>query len=165
MDDVARPEDPTSNDEPRMLREWLSFYRGMIAWKSRGLSRDQLIASAVPPSHLSLLGLVRHLSEMERAYLRNGVGGASLPLIYCTEQEPDGDFDGVRDADPDAVFATWREECARADDAIDAAPSPDTRGQSARSLRWYLVKVIGEYARHTGHADLIRERIDGVTGD
>jgi len=145
-------------DERSELRGWLARHRALIAAKCAGLTADQLARMAAPPSRLSLLGLVRHLSEMERAYLRNGVGREGLPLIYCTDAAPDGDFDGAGEADPDEAFAVWREECRLADAALDAAPSPE-------AVRSRLLKVITEYARHAGHADLLRERIDGMVGD
>jgi Protein of unknown function (DUF664) len=149
-------------DERAQLREWLALYREKIAEKCAGLTGEQLARMSVAPSRLSLLGLVRHLTEMERAFLRNGVGRAGLPLVYCSDEDPDADFEGVAGADPDAVFATWREECRLADEAIEAVSSLD---EGEWSLRWCLVKVATEYARHTGHADLLRERIDGVVGD
>jgi hypothetical protein len=145
------------------LREWLVLYREKIAEKCAGLTAEQLARMSAPPSRLSLLGLVRHLTEMERAFLRNGVGGAGLPFVYCTDEDPDADFEGAAGADPDEVLAAWREECRLADEAIEAAPSLDAGAW--RSLRWCLLKVATEYARHTGHADLLRERIDGVVGD
>ena len=150
-------------DERDQLREWLVHYREKIAEKCTGLSGEQLAQMSVPPSALSLLGLVRHLTEMERGFLRIAVGGATLPPLYCTAEDPDADFEGVDGAGADLVLATWREECRLADEAIAAAPSLDAGAR--RSLRWCLVKVATEYARHTGHADLLRERIDGVVGD
>jgi hypothetical protein len=150
-------------DDRDQLRDWLVLYRGKIAEKCAGLSGEQLARMSVPPSGLSLLGLVRHLTEMERAWLRNAVDGAGLPPVYCTDEEPDADFGGVDAADADQVLATWREECRLADEAIAAAPSLDAGARPP--LRWCLVKVATEYARHTGHADLLRERIDGVVGD
>lgn len=164
--ELPRPAEPASGDEREMLRQWLAFYRGMVAWKCSGLSPRQLAEMAVPPSRLSLLGLVRHLSEMERAYLRNGIGGAGLPFLYCSDEDPDGDFERAGEVDPAAAFRTWQEECAQADKAIDEAPSLDLpAGAGERPVRRQLMKVITEYARHTGHADLLRERIDGATGD
>jgi hypothetical protein len=150
-------------DERGQLREWLVLYREKIAEKCAGLAGEQLARKSVPPSGLSLLGLVRHLTEMERAYLRNGLGGAALPPVYCTDTDPDADFEGVDGADADRALAAWREECRLADEAIAAAPSLDAGAR--RPLRWCLVKLATEYARHTGHADLLRERIDGVVGD
>jgi hypothetical protein len=149
--------------ERDQLREWLVLYREKIAEKCAGLTGEQLAEMSVPPSSLSLLGVVRHLTEMERSFLRNGVGGAALPPVYCTDEDPDADFEGVDAAGAGEVLARWREECRLADEVIAAAASLDAG--EWRPLRWCLVKVATEYARHTGHADLLRERIDGAVGD
>src|SRR5215472_16025780 len=102
-------------DERDQLREWLVDYREKIAVKCAGLSGEQLARMSVPPSRLSLLGLVRHLTEMERGFLRIAVGGATLRPLYCTAEAPDADFEGVDGAGADLVLATWREECRLAD--------------------------------------------------
>jgi hypothetical protein len=120
---------------------------------------------SVPPSRLSLLGLVRHMTEMERSYIRNCVGGEHLRYRYCTDDDPDGDFEGVAAADPAADLAEWRETQARSDVAIATMGDADAICPDGRTLRWYVLKVIGEYSRHNGHADLLRETIDGATGE
>jgi uncharacterized damage-inducible protein DinB len=116
---------------------------------------------------MSLLGLVRHLAEVERNWFRRGIAGEDAPPIYYSEEDPDGEF-SVDGADPDEAFLTWQRECDAAD-AIAAAHSLDdidTRpGEEGDSLRWILVHMVEEYSRHNGHADLLRERIDGATGE
>ena len=163
---TVRTDPPRAGGERALLTGWLDFYRATIEMKCEGLDRRQLAEAAVAPSHFSLLGLVRHLSEMERGYFRNGIGGENLPLIYCSDKDPDGDFLLAASADPDEAFTVWREERKRANQVIARSELSDAPAAGSRhSVRWALVKVIGEYARHTGHADLLRERIDGATGD
>jgi uncharacterized damage-inducible protein DinB len=151
-----------------MLESWLDFHRATLLWKADGLDDDQLRLRSVPPSSLTLLGLVRHMAEVERWWFRRIIAGQDLPDIYCTEEMPDGDFDLVDDADPEADRATFLAEVEAAR-ASAAARSLDVTGIHPRhgevSLRWVMVHMIEEYARHNGHADLLRELIDGATGD
>jgi len=167
---IERAEPPLTANERDMLDGWLDYHRATLAWKCEGLSDDQLRERAVPPSSLSLVGLVRHMAEVERAWFRRRVGGADLPWVYCTEARPDADFDDVADADVAEAFATWRQECERARAAEAAVPSLDDTFEakdkgSTYSLRWIVSHMVEEYARHNGHADLLRERIDGARGD
>src|SRR5699024_5826900 len=117
---------------------------------------------------LSLLGLVRHMAEVERSWFRRGFAGEDAPPLYYTEEDRDGDFNNVDGADPEEALATWKAECDRAREIAAAAPSLDdltTKTKDQISLRWIMVHMIEEYARHNGHADFLRERIDGVVGD
>jgi uncharacterized damage-inducible protein DinB len=155
-----------------MLVAWLEFHRETLAVKCEGLTPDQLRERSVPPSSLSLLGLVRHMAEVERGWFRNVLDGQELPGRYFSEDNPDGEFDDVDTADPDEAFASWRVECAIARDIVAKAVSLEDTGTRIRngqeqvySLRWILIHMIEEYARHNGHADLLRERIDGATGE
>jgi len=154
--------------ERDMLDGWLEYHRATLARKCDGLADDQLRERAVPPSSLSLLGLVRHMAEVERAWFGRRVGGSDLPFLYCTAASPDGDFDDVADANVAQALATWQRECERARAVVAAVPSLDDtfagKG-STYSLRWIVSHMVEEYARHNGHADLLRERIDGATGD
>ncbi len=159
---------PPIASEREMLVAFLDFHRATFRMKCDGLSAEQLRLRSVPPSRMSLLGLARHLSEVERNWLRRGIAGEDAPSIYYSDEHPDGDFEDIETASPEEVFATWRRECDAAD-AIIAAHSlddidvrPDEEGDS---LRWILVHLVEEYARHNGHADLLRERIDGETGE
>jgi uncharacterized damage-inducible protein DinB len=165
---VNRTDPPYVAGERAMLDAWLDYHRATLAWKCEGLDDAQLRQRAVPPSSLSLLGLVRHMAEVERNWFRRVLGGEDAPGIYWTDDDPDGDFDNVDTADVQEAFATWRAECEHARRAAAAAPSLEAtglrRGETV-SLRWILVHMIEEYARHNGHADLIRESVDGLTGE
>jgi uncharacterized damage-inducible protein DinB len=181
---LERVDPPLQAGEREMLNGWLDAHRATLAWKCDGLTDEQLRRRAVPPSSLSLLGLVRHMAEVERGWFRRTLAGQDAPPIYFTPDEnPEADFDDIDDADVAADFATWRAECEAARKAEAAAASLDviaTEQPSAwrrpsgpdaaiparsMSLRWILVHMVEEYARHNGHADLLRERIDGATGD
>jgi len=151
-----------------MLGAWLDYHRATLAVKCEGLTDDQLRAQAVPPSSLSLLGLVRHMGEVERSWFRRVLSGEQAPPRYYSDENPDGDFDDVADAGVAEAFGYWRDECAHARERVAAAPSLDVTGTGRQgegySLRWIMVHMIEEYARHNGHADLLRERIDGTVG-
>jgi uncharacterized damage-inducible protein DinB len=166
MDERVEP--AYEQDERPMLESWLEFHRATLAWKCEGLSRGQLATRAVPPSTMSLLGLVRHMADVERNWFRRALDGEDAPPIYFSADNEDGDFDDVDTADDAEAFATWRAECDHAREVAAARASLDDcgsrRGQAV-SLRWIYVHMIEEYARHNGHADLLRECIDGSTGD
>ncbi|WP_262391822.1 DinB family protein [Nocardiopsis sp. CNR-923] len=122
------------------------------------------------PSTMSLLGLVRHMAEVERNWFRRRLSGLDAPALFCTRQEPDADFDGAV-ADPKVVqeaWRLWREEVAFTDDFVARTASLGATFEIQRhgrmSLREVLVHMVEEYARHNGHADLLRERIDGRVG-
>jgi uncharacterized damage-inducible protein DinB len=166
---VERIDPPLVAQEREMLDAWLDYHRATLAVKCEGLTDDQLRARAVPPSSLSLLGLVRHMGEVERSWFRRVLGGEHAPPRYYSDENPDGDFDDVAGAGVAEAFGYWRDECAHARERVAAAPSLDVTGTGRRgetySLRWIMVHMIEEYARHNGHADLLRERIDGTVGD
>jgi uncharacterized protein DUF664 len=164
-------ETPYVAAEREMLLTWLQLQRDTLAWKCDGLDDEQLRRRAVPPSTLSMLGLVRHLSEVERNWFQRRLRDADAPPHYYSDAQPDGDFDDLDSATPGDVLATWRAECAAADAAIaqvaDLGFISKPRGNDPRpiSLRWILVHMIEEYARHLGHADLLRQAVDGAVGD
>jgi uncharacterized damage-inducible protein DinB len=166
---VERIDPPLVAQERGMLDAWLDYHRATLAVKCEGLTDDQLRARAVPPSSLSLLGLVRHMGEVERSWFRRVLGGGQAPPRYYSDENPDGDFDDVAGAGVAEAFGYWRDECAHARERVAAAPSLDVTGTGRSgdrySLRWIMVHMIEEYARHNGHADLLRERIDGAVGD
>ena len=154
--------------EREMLRAYLDFHRDTLAVKCAGLSDDELRRPSVPPSALSLLGLVRHMAEVERAWFRRVIDGQDVPLVWSDRFDFQEAYD-ASSAAPEEAFAAWQAEVAIARDIEAAAPSLDVTGVDRRSgdeysLRRVLLHLIQEYARHNGHADLIRERIDGVTG-
>jgi uncharacterized damage-inducible protein DinB len=168
MTTTGRAEPPLEAPEREMLTAWLDYHRTTLAWKCEGLTDEQLRQRAVPPSTLSLLGLVRHMAEVERSWFLRVLNGEDAPPRYYTDANPDGEFDDVQDADVAEAFASWREDCERARERVAAAPSLDATGERRGelfSLRWILVHMIEEYARHNGHADLLREKIDGSVGD
>jgi uncharacterized damage-inducible protein DinB len=166
---VERTDPPPEADERTTLLSFLDYHRQTLAWKCDGLDHIQLRERNIPPSSLSLLGLVRHMADVERSWFRRTLGGEDVPRIYYSDEDPDGDFDNVDTADVDEAFATWRAECDRAREIVAATPSLDVTGTQRLgnkvSLRWILVHMIEEYARHNGHADLLRERIDGAVGE
>lgn len=168
--DDPRQGGPTLGDERTTLVEYLRCQRLTLELKCSGLDAEQLARRAVPPSTMSLLGLVRHMAEVERRWFRVRMTGLDDVPHYYSESDPDGDFDGAV-PDPEVVaeaWRTWRAECAFTDKFIAEAPSLDIVGhvpwRGPVSLREVLVHMIEEYARHNGHADLLRERIDGRVG-
>jgi hypothetical protein len=166
---VERVFPPVEAGERQMLSAWLDLQRATLEMKCDGLSDEQLREQAIPPSSLSLLGLVRHMAEVERNWFRPLLAGDEMGGLWASgpELDPEPAFDDVATADVMASFAAWRAECDRARELADAAVSLEVtglRGGARFSLRWVMVHMIEEYARHNGHADLLRERIDGVTG-
>ncbi|WP_433664816.1 DinB family protein [Nocardia sp. CA-128927] len=168
--DPTRTQAPLIADERPMLQGWLDFHRATLLMKCAGLTEKQLKQRSVEPSTLSLHGLVRHMSEVERGWFRRAATATDLAYLYCTEDNPDGDFDDTEQADPATDFATYRRQIELADAAVVDLPLEHTfphpfRPELVYNLRWVYVHMIEEYARHNGHADLLRERIDGATGD
>jgi len=167
---VPRADPPEVAAERESLEGWLNFHRATLLTKCQGLTGEQLTTRAVAPSTLSLLGLVRHMAEVERWWFRRQFAGQSeLGDLFCSEEFPDGEFDLAESSAAEADFATYADECARADEAVVKRSLDDTftlprRGTPA-NLRWVYLHMIEEYARHNGHADILREQIDGVTGD
>jgi hypothetical protein len=158
--------------ELESMRRWLGDLRASVERKAEGLSADQLAARAVPPSGLSVLGLVRHLAQMEHYWFVLTLSRADEPQLFV----PDGDWDAqFRDAVADdavvaEAFETWRSQCARSDGVLDGLDASDLEfvwdpDDRTGSVRGALTQVVYEYARHLGHLDLLREAIDGRTGE
>jgi uncharacterized damage-inducible protein DinB len=170
---VERTESPNVAPERAAAEALLDYFRETLLWKCAGLSADQLKQRSVPPSSMSLLGLVRHMAEVERVWFRTRVAGENLAPIFCTDTELDGDFDDVDSADAEADFATYQREveaaravlAARGFDDTFSLPRRDGNGEVTIDVRALVLHMIEEYARHCGHADLMRECIDGATGD
>jgi uncharacterized damage-inducible protein DinB len=164
-----REDGPRLGDERATLTEFLRRQRLTLQLKCDGLDPAQLGRRAVKPSTMSLLGLMRHMAEVERTWFRRRFAGLDVPKLYQSGEEPDGDFDGAI-ADQEVVndaWAAWRVEVAFAEQfASNTDLSFVGRDGAGRpiSLRELLVHMIEEYARHNGHADLLRERIDGRIG-
>jgi uncharacterized damage-inducible protein DinB len=152
------------------LEAWLDFHRATLLLKCAGLTADQLKERAVPPSRLSLLGLVRHMTEVERWWFRMHAAKTDMPFPYDPDQTGQ-DFEALDDADAAANIEAYKQEIAHARAAVagkqldDVVASHGDHPERTRDIRWIYLHMIEEYARHNGHADLIRERIDGVTGD
>jgi hypothetical protein len=155
--------------ERELLDDWLRLRRVFLLRKCAGLTAGQLRTASVEPSSLTLLGLLRHMTEVEREWFRGKFLHEDLPELYSSQEHPDGDFTLVADADAEADYMTFLAETARCDEAV-AGHSLDELADDAKaptgkvSLRWVYIHVLEEDAQHTGHADLIRERIDGATG-
>jgi len=171
MSDAAKPRtDPRMDaDERTMLQEWLDFHRATLLMKCAGLDDEQLRRDSCQPSNLSLLGLVRHMTDVERGWFLRGVSRRSeqeVPPLYYSDEDPDGDIENLSAPDAVTVFATYDTtiaeiKAATADVDLDKTFS---NGGTPCSVRWVYLHMIEEYARHNGHADLIRERIDGAVG-
>jgi uncharacterized damage-inducible protein DinB len=163
---VERPDELKTGAERSLLQSWLDWHRQTLLTKCAGLTSAQLKTAAVPPSTLTLLGLVRHLTDVERSWFRRRAAGEPVDLIYETDDQPDADFEKVADADAAEAIALFQAELKLADAAVAGLPlDHEFQHRTTRSLRWVYLHLIEEYARHNGHADLLRERLDGATGD
>ncbi|GAB3901089.1 DinB family protein [Microbispora bryophytorum] len=167
-DDDSRSAPPLVGDEREILTAFLDWHRETFALKCSGLPKDRLSDKGAPPSGLSLHGILRHLGSVERWWFRIQFAGEDVPLLYYSDDDPDQDFEDL-DGDVEEAFGVWRTECERSREIVAAARSLDETGVHRAtgqpiSLRRILVGMIAEYARHNGHADLLRERIDGATG-
>jgi uncharacterized damage-inducible protein DinB len=165
-----RENGPSLGDERATLAEFLRCQRLTLEVKCAGLDAAQLARRSVEPSTMSLLGLVRHMADVERYWFRRVLAGLDVAKVYSTDDDRDGDFDGAA-ADPAVVeeaWARWRDEVAFAErflaETDDLGAVAHDRHGNAISVREVLVHMVEEYARHNGHADLLRERIDGRVG-
>ncbi|MFE9581882.1 DinB family protein [Nocardia sp. NPDC006044] len=168
--DRTRSKPPLIADERPMLQAWLDFHRDTLLRKCAGLDAKQLGERPVPPSAMSLHGLVRHLSEVERGWFRVAAAGIDLDYVYSRADNPNSDFDNTEQSDPATDLAQYLKEVELADAAVADLSLEHTfahprRPELTYNLRWVYTHMIEEYARHNGHADLLRERIDGATGD
>jgi hypothetical protein len=164
--EVDRMPPPYVGDERTVLDGWLNYHRDTLLHKCAGLTESQLRMASAEPSDLSLVGIVRHMTENER-WFGSLFTGDEADELYVTDENPDGDLSGVDTADAQANLDAFRAEVDRTRAAAPARPLDDTidvEGEDL-SVRGVYVHMIEEYARHNGHADLIRERIDGATGD
>ena len=165
--DVVRAEEPFIADERAMLEGWLDFHRTTLLMKCAGLTGEQLAARAVPPSSLSLLGLIRHSADVERSWFRRHMNGEDVEYLFWRQDAPEAAFNEV---DPSAAaddYASLMMEWELSRLAIAGYSLDDTfvteRG-SEISLRWVRIPMTEEYTRHDGHAGLLREFADGITG-
>ena len=156
---------PRTGEDRPILEGFLAWERSTLLNICAGLTGVQLAARPLPSSNLSLLGLVRHLAKVERIWFRQRAAGQDIEPMYDPARGKDADFDEIDPAEAEADVDRWREECRRADEAVAGMAFDDTFevGGETFSLRMTYVHLIGEYSRHNGHADLLRESIDGVT--
>jgi hypothetical protein len=164
-DDDPRTEDVYTGERETLLG-YLRDQRLTLELKCSDLTTEQLAARTVEPSKLSLLGLVRHMAGVEQGWFRIKMAGFPMPRHYREDGNRDGEFDGAV-ADPEVVdeaFARWRSEVAFAEDYVESIDDLSYAGDGDLALREVLIHMIEEYARHNGHADFLRERIDGRIG-
>ncbi len=169
-DDDPRESATSPVGERETLMDYLRVYRHTLRMKCDGLGPEQLALRSVPPSSMSLLGIVRHLAEVELTWTVRVMRGERLDKPYSTAADRDGDFNGAvgEAAVVEHAWATWAQACAATDTLVDetadlGATSLDP-GSAPIALREVLVHLVEEYARHCGHADLLRECIDGRVG-
>jgi uncharacterized damage-inducible protein DinB len=165
-DSDPRETDVATDDERSTLLDYLRRYRLTLEMKCADLDAEQLARRSVPPSTMSLLGLLRHMGEVERHWSRREMAGQEAPKMYCSDMDRDGDWNGAV-PDPEVVdeaWRVWRAEVAVAEQLVADSSDLGTLGTTQVPLRDVLVHMIEEYARHCGHADLLRERIDGRVG-
>jgi uncharacterized damage-inducible protein DinB len=166
----TRTDGPMTGDERAVLDHWLDLYRDTVLLKIAGLDAEQLVCRAVPPSTMSLVGIVRHLTEVEAYWLRVVLlDEQEVPDYYCTAASPDGDFDDISSATAAADVAAYATELLTTRSTAAAwtdlgSPVQGLRRGKPVNLRWILTHLIEEYARHLGHMDLLREAVDGRTG-
>ena len=169
-DDDPRESDVELQDERATLIEYLRMYRLTLEMKCADLDAEQLARRSVPPSTMSLLGLIRHMAGVEHHWFRRVMAGEKVARLYVCDEDRDADWNGAV-ADPAVVadaWTAWRREVAFAEELVAATSDLGDRGRQAGGcapqLRGVLIHMIEEYARHCGHADLLRERIDGRIG-
>jgi hypothetical protein len=158
---------PRDGDELSMLKAYLEHHRESVELKCSGVPPPRMSERGAPPSTMSLHGVLRHLAGVERWWFAINFAGMDLPMLYYSDADPDQDFESL-DGDPLEAMRVWRAECQRSREIVDAAGSVDEVGVVSRdgdyTLRWLMLRMIGEYAQHAGHADLLREGIDGAVG-
>ncbi|KZB86602.1 DinB family protein [Amycolatopsis regifaucium] len=164
--EVTRPSGDTSAAEHILLPSLLAWHRSTFLQKVAGLTGEQLATASVPPSNLTLLGLIRHLAKVERIWFRLRYAAQDIEPLYDPALGKDHDFEVLDATKAEAAYNTLLEEIRLADEAAAHGSLDDTfdLGGNPFSLRMIYVHMIGEYARHNGHADLLRERVDSHTG-
>ena len=158
---------PMTGDDRAILEGYLNYQRSTLLNICAGLTGEQLARRPIPSSNLSLLGLIRHLAKVERIWFRQRAAGQPVPPMYDPARGKDADFNDAAEAEAEADIARLQEEWRLADAAaagLDFDDTLDTGHGDTFSVRMMYVHLIGEYARHNGHADLLREALDGVTG-
>ena len=169
---IPRADPDLETGELTLLGQYLDYHRATLAMKCARLSEADLKRPAIPTSSLTLLGLVRHLTEVEYWWFCEWLDGQAEHAFYFTADDPDGDFHNV-DSHPVAdVWTTYSAQVAESrrilstfSDGSELARGRPNPSRPPRNVRWILAHMIEEYARHNGHADLLREAIDGETGE
>jgi hypothetical protein len=169
---VTRPEPPTTGDEAAMLAAWLDYQRSTLLWKCSLLDGEALVRRGVAPSSLSLLGLVRHMTYVEWHWFDHVFAGSAAPEPISLADDPDADFNDLQSSAAVADVELFMRQCETSRGIVDDAPDLDALAAAAPSardeaisLRWIMIHMVEEYARHNGHADLLREQIDGSVGE
>jgi uncharacterized damage-inducible protein DinB len=166
----SRPHLDRASDERTTLTQYLDWFRATIEVKVTGLTEDQARERHVA-SDTTALGLIRHLTEAERYWFQEMFLGQDLPILYCTEEDPDGDFHPRAEDTVDEALENYRRECDRSREIVTATKdfgqlaARRSRTGEPINLRWIMVHMIEETSRHAGHLDIIRERTDGVVGE
>jgi hypothetical protein len=166
---IERVDPALISDERTSLSEWLDFHRATLLQKCEGLSGAQLVQASIPPSNLTLLGLVQHMALVEFGWFEQVFAASGAAEPFDTHDDPEYEFTHLDPAQAEAMLDLFRRQCEKARQVVAAASGLDelSKGpqREPRDLRWIMIHMIEEYARHNGHADLIREAIDGVVGD
>jgi hypothetical protein len=166
--DDDRPRIPRVATEREALAAYLEYYRATVEMKCRGLTPEQARTPSMPPSTLSLHGVIRHLACVERWWFQQNFERRDVPFLFVTPDNPNLDFDPPSDADFATDLEVWRAECAVSREIVVAHDLDDTARpldwHEDVDLRWLVLRMIGEYAQHCGHVDLLREGVDGRTG-
>ena len=167
---MTRPEPPLMGDDRTMLPPWLDYQRATLLWKCELLEGDALVRRSVPPSPISLLGIVRHMTLVEWAWFEHRFAGSDAPPPISDEEDEDADWNDLDAARAMEDIERFQRQCEISGAIVAASHSMDQlvarpRGDEAMSLRWIMVHMIEEYARHNGHADFLRELIDGAVGE
>ena len=169
-----RTDPPYVADERTSLEAWLDYHRATLLWKCDGLTPQQLAERSAEPSTMSLLGLVRHMARVENSWFQRVAQANGLDRIYWSAEDDDLDFNAAEETQEcvDDAFASWRREVGAAEEWFAGVPESDLGRElpiagvrrDVVSIRDLVVHMIEEYARHCGHADLVRECIDGRAG-
>jgi hypothetical protein len=157
-----------TGDERSTLTVWLDYHRATLLWKCEQLDGSALVRRGVPPSQLSLLGLVRHMAYVEWHWFEHVFVGAQSSAPISVEEDQDADFNDLGPARTMADIDMFRRQCDVSRAICGDADSLEVLAASADvpiSLRWIMIHMIEEYARHNGHADLLREQVDGAVGE
>jgi uncharacterized damage-inducible protein DinB len=163
-----RPDPPRTAGERETLRVFLDFHRSTLAMKCAGLSDEELRTRSMPPSTLTLMGLLRHLAEVERTWFRRVIAAEEIGLLWSDTMDFQAAYDPAGSTFAEA-FAAWTAEVEASRRIEAAAESLEVTGFQARwgedvSLRFVMLHMMHEYARHNGHADFLREGVDGTVG-